>query len=659
MLLLGCAIVVRAIRLGTINELCSESELAAGLCIIDGSTRERFGGGRLQDYLINSNTFAKKFVSNVIDDKPGLIPPEKVTGTPLESLRDSYTGQSLLSYGTNAAPLADVGKFLLEVGAVVENVVQSFHPHSKCMLETKVVRVSRRIDSLWNVFLAYRSLADGLWRDEPEPIVAQRVCFCTGGRQDIPFKTFAPHHASKVVSSDMFNSLQGLDDARRRLQGKPQPRVVIIGGSHSAFSAAWVCLNTIAPSFSAGFGHSSIYIVHRGYVRVFYACRREAEADAYTTISCVNRGTGQINPFGGLRGDAKELWRAVRNGEETRVRMVSIKGSAISTDGKPLATMLQKIYDEANLIVWACGYSTNLPPIFDEFDIPMKFVESQGQFDVDDTGHFQRIIGTASVKVEGLLGCGLGFGLRATLDNGELDGSSGRADGVAVYLKHGATLVLASVLGTQVYGDGVKSWEDRIAILNRRPLTSISAPPQSPGSCGIYSSAPRSPSSDKSIQKPYASYAAPQKRFVAPNTRAPEKSRSSASSTPLSSPSKPLKATSPVGSTSFPLHSSSVKRRPTTLILSNGKDNEKLTILPSIQTTNNNRRNENSNFVSSSVSLFPVPTSKRRAMRSTIQVLSSSSSKAGRATGVTVSGESGEEGSTFVAGNRSNRRKSK
>jgi len=51
----------------------------------------------------------------------------------------------------------------------------------------------------------------------------------------------------------------------------------------------------------------------------------------------------------------------------------------------------------------------------------------------------------APAPVGGLLGSGLGFGLKATLDNGEADGSSGRADGVAVYLKHGATLVLAQV----------------------------------------------------------------------------------------------------------------------------------------------------------------------------------------------------------------------
>jgi hypothetical protein len=56
----------------------------------------------------------------------------------------------------------------------------------------------------------------------------------------------------------------------------------------------------------------------------------------------------------------------------------------------------------------------------------------------------------------------IGFGLKVALDNGEPDGSSGRADGVAVYLKHGATLVLAHVLGPKVYGgSGITSWEGR------------------------------------------------------------------------------------------------------------------------------------------------------------------------------------------------------
>jgi hypothetical protein len=78
----------------------------------------------------------------------------------------------------------------------------------------------------------------------------------------------------------------------------------------------------------------------------------------------------------------------------------------------------------------------------------------------------------AFIPVGGLLGSGMGFGLKAVLDNGEADGSSGRADGVAVYLKHGATLVLAHVLGPTVYGEGITSWEDRTAAMRKLAVQS-------------------------------------------------------------------------------------------------------------------------------------------------------------------------------------------
>ena len=55
---------------------------------------------------------------------------------------------------------------------------------------------------------------------------------------------------------------------------------------------------------------------------MFYATKKEAEQDGYGDIGVVNRTTGQIHPFGGLRGDAKALWRDVRNGKEQRVRLV-------------------------------------------------------------------------------------------------------------------------------------------------------------------------------------------------------------------------------------------------------------------------------------------------------------------------------------------------
>ena len=72
------------------------------------------------------------------------------------------------------------------------------------------------------------------------------------------------------------------------------------------------------------------------------------------------------------------------------------------------------------------------------------------------------------IPVKNLLGTGLGFGLRVLLENGQPDGSSGRADGVAVYLKRAATLVLAQVLGEKVFGGyGLRSWEERSRLLKK------------------------------------------------------------------------------------------------------------------------------------------------------------------------------------------------
>ena len=50
----GTAIIVRAIRLGHIAELCGQSLTSAGVCIIDKNPLNRFGGGRLLDFEVRS-----------------------------------------------------------------------------------------------------------------------------------------------------------------------------------------------------------------------------------------------------------------------------------------------------------------------------------------------------------------------------------------------------------------------------------------------------------------------------------------------------------------------------------------------------------------------------------------------------------------------------
>jgi hypothetical protein len=49
-----------------------------------------------------------------------------------------------------------------------------------------------------------------------------------------------------------------------------------------------------------------------------------------------------------------------------------------------------------------------------------------------------------------------------------------KADGVAVYLKRSATLILSHVLGTKVFGENANTWEEHVSVnLKRSALISL------------------------------------------------------------------------------------------------------------------------------------------------------------------------------------------
>ena len=682
----GCSVLVRAIRIGYFEKLCSidTNESLAGVCIIDKCGMDRFGGGTLQDYVINSNTHANKFVTNVLETKLDVVPPESSQGTLLENLKDGEYCQQVEAYGAKQGSLQIIGRFLREVGSVMYRMVQTHAPSSSCRTRTSVEwiqRYTRNTDGLIGWKLQLSNIDNN---GASSAIYAKDVLFATGGRQEVPTWTNSSHQA-KVLTSDFVCTDPGIQEMKRRikknLRNGGKGKVVIVGGSHSAFSAAWICLNKMnnnntttsaapaanftttgagateveiaaidvasssmeekngaigvaaVPSSQASTTSSSsyvlppntpsVFILHRSFVKVFYSTKREAELDGYTDIGVINKTTGQIHPFGGLRGDAKALWRDIKTSKETRVRLVSIRsGVDISQQ-----TIVAKMFDEAAVIVWACGYVSNRCPVFDADGVtPIPLSIFRGQVDVDDqaqilttkrslarqsstlsspmklltkevlveksdtaavvtvtspaesptnannsyqlsrpasltlpedapdpprspcspcspgilpvltssvspthsstsgrtrpssaaaavtastaslqasttvatTASIATINLSGSVPIGGLMGSGLGFGLKAPMEES-------RADGVAVYLKHAATLVLSHVLGPEVFGGfGITSWEERTAYLRKKEskkeglqLLSASrdgALPTAEGASAGEKTAPRTPS---------------------------------------------------------------------------------------------------------------------------------------------------------------------
>lgn len=71
------------------------------------------------------------------------------------------------------------------------------------------------------------------------------------------------------------------------------------------------------------------------------------------------------------------------------------------------------------------------------------------------------------VALPNLLATGLGFGLNVSGDTNKAS-TLCKADGVAVYLKRAATLILSHVVGSKVFGDGLSTWEQHVVENVRR-----------------------------------------------------------------------------------------------------------------------------------------------------------------------------------------------
>jgi hypothetical protein len=72
-------------------------------------------------------------------------------------------------------------------------------------------------------------------------------------------------------------------------------------------------LSSIWPILS---GHDHVQIIYKNQIKVHYSNEQEAQADLYRDYDQrldLSKG-GIVYPFTGIRGDAKELWKQIKNG---------------------------------------------------------------------------------------------------------------------------------------------------------------------------------------------------------------------------------------------------------------------------------------------------------------------------------------------------------
>ena len=120
---------------------------------------------------------------------------------------------------------------------------------------------------------------------------------------------------------------------------------------------------------SPGLG-CNVHIIHRGKIKVYYKSREDAILDGYWdfTSDDVNK-KGVVFPFIGLRGDAKELYWAVKRGDTLAHLWTMGKPSP-----KPLVWIMQADPTQvpelktAKVVIWACGYESKSVTSIEDMD---------------------------------------------------------------------------------------------------------------------------------------------------------------------------------------------------------------------------------------------------------------------------------------------------
>ena len=293
----------------------AEAHLLESLHIIEANDA---AGGKMASYRLNANTSAHDVVRGIDD------------GTPFVAVRDHYLTHPQTQ--SELIPLADIGRLMVQPLAKSMRAFLGERLH--CGVE--VARIEIQPDR----FRSYQS-------DGQLLIDSESLLLCCGAREN-PLPELLTT-VDRWEGSGQFLARENLDGLR---VDNHRP-IVIVGASHSAFSCAWRLLYD--PLFSVFAGGRDIVLLQRRE-RIKLRCSQEfavangVEFDPQTDVCPIS---GLVFRNGGLRKDAKQLYLDIRDGRETRARILLMDQLSDQQD----------LLEEASLILQATGFESGLPTI--------------------------------------------------------------------------------------------------------------------------------------------------------------------------------------------------------------------------------------------------------------------------------------------------------
>jgi hypothetical protein len=419
------------------------SWLARGVGIVDRQPRL---GGTLGRYAINSDSLGGAYLEFL--EAPGT--PEK-----LRELQSDPLTQEMELYRDGFPPLLLVDRFMRRLGQALE---QCLALHLSCTLQrcTTALSLHLRGDDAVEVhtqdFAGNRGVIEG--RTAIVALGGRQIWHGTLLPQGFTLRDCRPRH---IEPSDQLMTPEGLADATAALLANPGRPIVILGGSHSAYAAAWTLTNLLPAPLIDG---RRILILQRREPRVFYPSRAEARADGYVVdAGDICPRTQRVNRLGGLRGDGRDMWRRVagRPGAAAERRISVLALSEYSESA------LRRLLEDAAMVVPAFGYRSATLPIFDEAGRRLALNADAGGRNVAQDC---RLLLDDGRTLHNVFGIGLGTGYRPCGDMGGEPNFDGQANSLWLYQND---------IGAVIHGGITECLGEVTAFAAAAPVTALSA----------------------------------------------------------------------------------------------------------------------------------------------------------------------------------------
>lgn len=330
----GLAPLVWAARQGILAQLASQ-----GLAVVERGSH--MGAGALSEHAIGSDTLAEAFLECLKDGAEPL----------LRALRGHEATVRLAAYAGGAAPLSEVTTFLAVLGRTMQEILLSC---GAIVLTEYEAEQSRKT-------------SDGKWctriigtHGQTQDILSERLVLATGADQRVDDiaaerigeRTLMPALADRIMLSGEVLAHGGAARIAMRLANCPNPKVAIIGGSHSAVASANLLLGK---DTGLAFSEGALALLHRRPLRIFYPSIAAALADGYTDFNLddVCPRTHRLYRLSGFRLEARELAKQLLGiggaAPEPRLRLCGLTRAGAHSEA-------WRILDDADLVIAALGY---------------------------------------------------------------------------------------------------------------------------------------------------------------------------------------------------------------------------------------------------------------------------------------------------------------